>query len=1159
MTSFVHLRVHSEFSLADGIVRIGSLLAEARTVGMPAVALTDLGNIFGGVKFYREALTQGIKPLIGADTWFESTTNPTKPHRMSLLCQDRDGYRNLCRLLTLAYTEGQHSGRPCIANAWLTDATQGLILLSGAHEGEVGQNLSAGNDAPALALAQEYERLFPGRFYLELQRIGQPFQEEYIHSAVDLAGRAGLPVVATNAVVFLRPDDYAAHEVRVCIQDGRVLRDSRRPRRYTPQQYLRSADDMKQLFEDIPEALDNTLEIAKRCNFRMDFGRYYLPAYTVAGSDSEAAPASTDNVDKLLREESRRGLARCLTVLSDQGQVRRPDEYHERLGLELQVISKMGFSGYFLIVADFIRWAKDNRIPVGPGRGSGSGSLVAYALGITELDPIKHDLLFERFLNPERVSLPDFDIDFCMERRDHVIEYVTRRYGQDRVSQIITHGTMAARAVVRDVGRVLDHPYGFVDKLAKLIPFEIGMTLERALEIEPLLRERCDQEEDVRELLETARKLEGLARNAGKHAGGVVIAPSALTEFMPLYCEAGGKQLVTQFDKDDVEALGLVKFDFLGLRTLTTIDKAVRSINAARGQAGETPLVIEQISIDDAKAFALLKLCRTTAMFQLESRGMKDLIHRLRPDNFEEIVALVALFRPGPLQSGMVDDFINRKHGRTPIKYPHLSLEPILKPTYGVILYQEQVMQIAQVLAGYSLGKADLLRRAMGKKKPEEMAQLREGFIKGAKERDVSERVATLIFDLIEKFAGYGFNRSHSAAYALIAYQTAWLKAHYPAAFMAAVLSSDMDHTDKVVTMIAECRDMQITVLPPDINRCAYEFKPTEAQGILYGLGAIKGLGQSAIEAILSVRDSDGPFTDLFDLCRRIDLRKVNRRVLESLIRAGALDGLGAHRASLMASVNIALAGASQHSRDQETGQVDLFEGAAVAQEPRRYVDEPEWTDEKRLEGEKETLGLYLTGHPIARFEGELARITDATIAELKPARDHSVVIAGMVVAMRTMQTRRGDRMAFITLDDRTGRLELAVFSELFERHRDLLAKDNLLVVKGQVSVDEYTGGFKMSAENIYNIEQARAEFSTRLVIDVTAEIASNGFVDELKQILQPVSRGPCPIYLHYRREGAEAEIQLGEEWKIRPTGSVLESLARLAGQDSVHLFYRQG
>jgi DNA polymerase-3 subunit alpha len=1126
-------------------------------MAMPALALTDLSNLFGAVKFYREALTLGIKPLIGTDAWLENTANPHQAFRAVLLCQNLQGYRNLCQLLSRAHIEGQQTGKPCLEKRWLAQCADGLIVLSGAQDGDIGQALLAGNVVAAHALAQEYEHMFPGRFYLELQRLGQTYQEEYNHAAIELAQRTQLPVVATNAVTFLNPQDYEAHEVRVCIQDGRVLRDSRRPRRFTTQQSFRSGEEMTQLFADVPEALANTLEIARRCNFRFELGRYFLPAYTAPRAAENQSSSSRQDVDTLLRHQSVEGLERRLESVPEAERAVRREEYARRLDLELGVITKMGFAGYFLIVADFIQWAKDNGIPVGPGRGSGAGSLVAYALGITELDPIRHDLLFERFLNPERVSLPDFDIDFCMDRRDRVIEYVTGRYGQDRVSQIITHGTMAARAVVRDVGRVLDHPYGYVDKLAKLIPFELGMTLERALEIEPLLRERYEKEEDVRELLDTARKLEGLARNAGKHAGGVVIAPTPLTDFMPLYCEPGSKQLVTQFGKDDVETLGLVKFDFLGLRTLTTIDKTVKTINAARAKSGDPPLLIEQIPIDDPNAYGLLKSCRTTAMFQLESRGMKELIKRLQPDNFEEIIALVALFRPGPLQSGMVDDFINRKHGRTAIKYLHPSLEPILKPTYGVILYQEQVMQIAQVLAGYSLGTADLLRRAMGKKKPEEMALQREGFVTGAGERGVSERFATQIFDVIEKFAGYGFNRSHSAAYALLAYQTAWLKAHYPAAFMAAVLSSDMDHTDKVVTMIAECRDMRLAVLPPDINRCSYEFVPVDEETILYGLGAIKGLGQSAIDAMLGVRDADGPFSDFFDLCRRIDGRKVNRRVMESLIRAGALDGLGPHRACLMESLNSALAGASQHSRDLETGQEDLFGGAATAARPLNFVDIPEWTDERRLEGEKETLGLYLTGHPIARFAQELEHITDSSIADLKPGDNRSVVVAGMVVAMRTMHTRRGDRMAFITLDDRSGRLELAVFSELFERHRDLLAKDRLLVVAGNVSVDEYTGGFKMSAEKIYNIEQARAEFSKRLVIDVDAETAANGFVDELKQILQPATSGACPVVLHYRRAEVEAEIHLGEEWKIHPTGAVIESLTRLAGHGNVHLVYR--
>ncbi len=1112
---------------------------------MPAVALTDLCNVFGAAKLYQAAVAAGVKPLVGADVWVAHPSDPHKPLRLTLLCQGVAGYRNLSRLLTAAYREGQKSGRPCLERAWLDEASAGLIALSGAHEGEIGNALLGGNRAAAQAAADEYRRWFPDRFYLELQRIGQPRQEEYNHAAVAFAAEVGVPVVATNPVMFLKPEEFEAHEVRVCIQEGRVLTDSRRPRRHTTQQYFRSVAEMQQLFADVPEALANTIEIARRCNYRIEFGKYYLPKFETGGDENES-----------LRENSRAGLERRLSLLPESVRAAARTEYAARLDLELDVIIKMGFAGYFLIVADFIQWAKSNGIPVGPGRGSGAGSLVAYSLGITELDPIKYELLFERFLNPERVSLPDFDVDFCMERRDEVIEYVKQRYGANKVAQIITHGTMAARAVVRDVGRVLSHPYGFCDKIAKLIPFEIGMTLDRALEVEPLLKERYDKEEDVRSLLDTAKMLEGLARNAGKHAGGVVIAPSELTDFMPLYCEQGGHEAVSQFDMEDLEKVGLVKFDFLGLRTLTIIDKAVKIINRERAQKGDAPLVIDHLPIDDAATYALLKSCKTTALFQLESRGMKDLINRLKPDQFEEIVALVALFRPGPLQSGMVDDYINRKHKRIPVKYPHPSLEPILKPTYGVILYQEQVMQIAQVLSGYTLGGADLLRRAMGKKKPEEMAKQRASFVEGARERGVNEKLATEIFDLIEKFAGYGFNRSHSAAYALIAYQTAWLKAHYPAAFMAAVLSSDMDKTDKVVTMIAECRDMKIKVLPPDINRCEFEFVPIDGNTILYGLGAIKGLGQSAIEAIMQARGADGPFRDLFDFCKRIDGRRVNRRVLESLIKAGACDAFGTHRAALMASLTKALAEADQHASNSEAGQSDLFGGVRAPSDAPVYEQLPEWSEEQRLDGERETLGLYLTGHPIARYAEELKHITSATIAELRPTQDRAVTVAGLVVGMRVMQTRRGDRMAFVTLDDRTGRLELAVFSELFERHRELLVKDTLLVVKGHVSVDEYTGGFKMSAEEIYNIDQARGVFGSRLIIAVDATTAANGFMDELRQILAP-SQGPCPVWVRYRSEAAEVELVLGEEWKVSPSKAVLERLSRLAGERNVQVEYR--
>ncbi|MHB8256233.1 MAG: DNA polymerase III subunit alpha [Acidiferrobacterales bacterium] len=1171
-TPFVHLHVHSEFSLIDGIVRIDELVATAVAQGMPAVALTDLTNVFGMVKFYQAAVAAGLKPIIGADLWIENPSDRNKPSRLVLLCQDAAGYRNLSQMLTLAYGEGQFAGRPRVSKDWLWARSGGLIVLSGALEGDIAQALLAGNSDLADNLVEEYQRVFGDRYYLELQRTGQPLQDEYNNAAVRLAERKGLPVVATNAVRFLRPEDFEAHEVRVCIQDGRILTDSRRPRRYTEQQYFRSGGEMEVLFQDLPEAVENSVEIARRCNLRLEFGRNYLPDFPLPPGQS---------VDEVLRAQARTGLEARFQIMAAETRAARADEYLRRLDLELGVIVQMGFAGYFLIVADFIEWAKNNNVPVGPGRGSGAGSLVAYALGITALDPIKYELLFERFLNPERVSLPDFDVDFCIEGRDRVIDYVTRRYGKEKVCQIITHGTMAAKAVVRDVGRVLDHPYGYVDKLAKLIPMELDMTLEKAIEREPMLRERYEGEEDVRALLDTARALEGLARSAGKHAAGVVIAPSALTDFMPLYCEQGSKQFVTQLDMKDVETIGLVKFDFLGLRNLTIIDKAVKTINAARERLGEAPLVIEQIPIDDPATYTLLKSCRTTALFQLESRGMKDLIQRLQPDNFEEIVALVALFRPGPLQSGMVDDFINRKHGRERIKYPHPSLEPILKPTYGVILYQEQVMQIARVLAGYTLGSADLLRRAMGKKKPEEMAKQRDVFVTGAAARGVSEKLASDIFNLIEKFAGYGFNRSHSAAYALIAYQTAWLKAHYPAAFMAAVLSADMDKTDKVVTMIAECRNMNISLLPPDINRCDHAFVPLdhsaqdavaqpegaggvpEGDGaqhpgltILYGLGAIKGLGESAIEAILDARRNGGAFRDLFDLCRRIDLRRVNRRVLESLIRAGALDGLGPDRASMTASLNTALAAAGQYSKNRDAGQDDMFSAGSSPVEEPRFTEIAPWTEEQRLQGEKETLGLYLTGHPIRRYEEELRHITDSCLADLKPIEDRTVVVAGLVVGMRTMNTRRGDRMAFVTLDDRTGQLELAVFSEMYERHRELLGKDNLLIVEGPVSVDEYSGGFRMSAEKIYDIDQARAAMASGLEIDVDAQLAGNGFTRDLQEILKPATPGRCPVLLRYRRDDAEAQIVLGQEWRITPSGAVLERLWQLAGQEHVRLIY---
>ncbi len=1140
--SFVHLHLHTEYSLVDGMCRIKPLMEAVVAGGMPAVALTDQANLFALVKFYRAAQAAGIKPIIGVDLWLDDPERPEAPQRVVLLAQHTQGYRNLTELVSRAYVEGQRNDRPVANPRWLEGASEGLIALCG-KDSDIGRALLAGDERLAERLARHWAALFPDRFYLEVSRTGRSGDEDHLHAAVALAGHLDLPLVASNDVRFLKREDYEAHEARVCIHQGHTLDDPRRPREYSEEQYLKSADEMRELFADLPEAVENTLEIAKRCNLELTLGKHFLPDFPIPEGMTEA---------EYFTQQAKEGLERRLDQLFDRNapdfaERRRP--YDQRLQTELDVIIQMGFPGYFLIVADFIQWAKKNGIPVGPGRGSGAGSLVAYALTITDLDPLAYDLLFERFLNPERVSMPDFDVDFCMEGRDRVIDYVARRYGRDKVSQIITYGSMAAKAVVRDVGRVLGHPYGFVDQIAKLIPFELGMTLERALEQEEALRERYENEDEVRELIDLAKKLEGLTRNAGKHAGGVVIAPSRLTDFTPLYCEPGGEGLVTQFDKDDVEAVGLVKFDFLGLRTLTIIDWALDNI--AR-QSGER-LDISRIPLDDPATFRLLKNSETTAVFQLESRGMKELISRLQPDCFEDIVALVALFRPGPLQSGMVDDFINRKHGRAKVEYPHPALEPILKPTYGVILYQEQVMQIAQVLAGYTLGGADLLRRAMGKKKPEEMAKQREIFMKGATERGVNPQVAEHIFDLMEKFAGYGFNKSHSAAYALVSYQTAWLKAHHPAAFMAAVMSSDMDNTDKVVTFIDEARRMGLDVLPPDINTCDYRFTVRDERTILYGLGAIKGVGQSAINAILEAR-GEGPFADLFDFCRRVDLKRVNRRVLETLIRAGALDRLGPNRATLMANLEQALQLAEQAHRDAEMGQVDLFGLAPVpaADSEGVYRQQPEWEEGKRLEGEKETLGLYLTGHPIERYEAELRHMVSVRLKDLQPQGNQNIVVAGLVVGLRTMRTRRGDRMAFLTLDDRTGRIELAVFSELYDTHRHLIQKDRLLLVEGEVSVDDYSGGYKMSANALYDITAARERFTRGVLLKVHAHEAANGLVDRLREALEPFRDGRCPVYLDYHHPRARARVRLGKAWRITPSDELFHCLSGLAGADGV-------
>ncbi len=1154
--AFVHLNTHTEYSLIDGLANVAQLVQTCTHQHMPAIALTDQMNLFGLVKFYRECLQTGVKPIVGASIYIANSLEPAAPFSAILLCQNALGYHHLSELISLGYTHGQLHGKAILQREWIANSAEGLIMLSGAQTGDIGHALIAGHVAQAEEYIQAWQAMFPQRFYLELQRIGNPHEETYIQAILPLATKYQLPVVATNAVRFLQADDFLAHEARVAIREGYTLLDPKRPQHYTRQQYLRSAKEMQTLFADIPSSLQNTVEIAKRCNLELKLGQVFLPDFPV--------PAGL-TIGEYLTQVTQKGLEERLLKMGNPHPNPLPQagegakisftQYHERLQIELDVIIKMGFSGYFLIVADFIQWAKDNGIPVGPGRGSGAGSLVAYALKITDLDPIEHDLLFERFLNPERISMPDFDIDFCMEGRDRVIDYVADKYGRDAVSQIITYGTMAAKAVIRDVGRVQGHPYGFVDKLAKLIPFEIGITLDKALAQEAVLRERYENEEEVAGLLNLAKKLEGVVRNVGTHAGGVVIAPSKLTDFVPIYCEPGSQSLVSQFDKDDVEAVGLVKFDFLGLRTLTIIDWAVKNINTRLARETKPLIDITTIPMAESAAFELLKACNTTAVFQLESRGMKDLIKRLQPDRFDEITALVALFRPGPLQSGMVDDFINRKHGRAPIIYDVPQLEPILKSTYGVILYQEQVMQIAQVLAGYTLGGADLLRRAMGKKKPEEMAKQRLTFVNGAVANGIDNGVATHIFDLMEKFAGYGFNKSHSAAYALLSYQTAWLKALYPAEFMAAVMSSDLDNTDKVVIMYDDCKQMGVKILPPNINTGLYKFTVNHQGEIVYGLGAIKGAGEAAIEAIIAERNNNGRFTDLFSFCQRIDLKKVNRRVLEALIKSGAMDEFGIERSILFASLEKALQQAEQTAHADAFGQNDLF-GHATDMATIEYVQVKPWSSQERLTHEKATLGLFLTGHPLTRYEPEFSHFIKTKIADIRITHAQHIMLAGMVANIRTMQTKRGDRMAFVTLDDGTGRMELAVFADLYAESREILTNEAILIVEGEVSVDEYSGGFKLRAKQLSSIEQWRGRLAKSILVEIDHRQAEQGMVELLQKELQVYKNGSCQLLIDYVRDDYRAHVQLGKEWRVRPSDELLDKVESLLGENRAKISY---
>jgi len=1155
---FVHLRLHSEYSVTDGIVRLDAAIGRAAADGMSALALTDLANLFGMVKFYTAARGAGVKAIVGCDVWIApepAAAGALAPAdgsdataRLLLLAKNRAGYLRLCELLSSAYLVARRHGRAEISRAAIASGdNSGLIALSGAHLGDVGQLLLAGKEDKALARAHEWAGLFPGGYYLEVQRYGQPQQELLVGRTVALAGAAGLPVVATHPIQFLDAADYTAHEARVCIAEGYVLADTRRPKTFTEAQCFKSQDEMAALFADLPEALENSVEIARRCNLSIELGKSRLPVFPTPEGVS---------LDEYLAQQSRAGLdARLVRLYPDEAEraAQRP-RYAERLEFEIKTIQQMGFPGYFLIVADFIQWAKNNGVPVGPGRGSGAGSLVAYSLLITDLDPLRYELLFERFLNPERVSMPDFDIDFCQEGRDRVIQYVKDKYGGHAVSQIATFGTLSAKAVVRDVGRVLDLPFNFVDQFAKLIPNELGITLEKARNDEPAINERIEQDDGLRMLWELGEKLEGLTRNVGMHAGGVLIAPGKLTDFCPLYSPDGGATTVSQFDKDDVEKAGLVKFDFLGLRTLTILAEAVAFVREVEGVL----IDLDTLPLDDRETYEkVFKNANTKAVFQFESGGMQDMLVQAKPDRLEDLIALNALYRPGPMD--LIPSFIARKHGRERVTYPHPAMEKVMAETYGIMVYQEQVMQTAQVVAQYSLGGADLLRRAMGKKKKEEMDQQRAVFVAGAAGNGIDEKLANEIFDTMEKFAGYGFNKSHAAAYSLVAYHTAWLKCHHPAAFVAATLSSEMANTDKVQFFFNDARENGLAFLSPDVNASGIRFQPVDAGTIRYGLGAIKGTGESALGVIMKARADGGGFKDLFDFCARVDKRVVNRRVVEALVRAGAFDALDPepaagqppHRAKLLASVGIALEAAEQAERNAlQGGLFDLGDGAAAGV---HYVDAPRWDERERLLQEKQALGFFLSGHPFNAYRAEIMTFAKRGLDRLEPQKELAL-LAGVVLATRTQMTRRG-KMAIVTLDDATAQVEVTVFNELWDAERAKIKEDELLLVEGKVQKDDYSGGLRVTAERLYTLGEARARYARALRLSLNGGSRAET-AERLKSLLAPYRNGGCPVRVCYRNEQAQAELSLPDDWRVRLDDALLASLGDWLSTDNVKVVY---
>ena len=1143
---YVHLHVHSEYSLIDGIIRVDELVDQSASLGYNSVALTDLTNLFGLIEFYRSARNKGIKPIVGSEINVAKDKDSLSAP-LVLLAMNKQGYINLTKLVSKAYVEGQINGDPIVLFSWLEEFSDGIIALSGGVEGHIGNSILAGNTKLSESRIDFFKKIFQDNFFIEIQRLGKANEKEYNDTALRLASEKQVPVVATNNVRFLNavdpdvsPSDFEAHEARVCIQRGDTLDDPRRPKNFTEQQYFRSKEEMINLFSDLPEALVNTVKISEKCNIDLELGKFYLPDFEVPKEYSR---------EDFLRKISKDGLLSRITEIESSIDTYPINEskYIERLNYELDMICKLDFAGYFLIVADFVNWAQKNDIPVGPGRGSGAGSIVAYALGITAIDPIKYDLLFERFLNPERVSNPDFDIDFCIEGRDKVLEYVTNKYGKDSVAQISTRGTMAARAVLRDVVRVLGKPYGFGDRLAKAIPDILGISLEEAYE-EKQFKETIEESEESREVFDMALKLEGLSRSVGTHAAGVVIAPTALTDFTPLFLDSDKGTVASQFDMGDVESAGLVKFDFLGLKTLTVIDQSVKRINSKLSTKDER-LNIDNLSLKDQKTFELLQRGETTAIFQLESKGMRDYLKQLIPNDFEDIVSMNALYRPGALGMNMVDSYINRKHGKEEVTYGHESVQKILGTTYGVIVYQEQVMQIAQELSGFSLGQADILRRAMGKKKKEEMESLRSTFVDGAIKKDVNERYAANLFDQIEQFAGYGFNRSHSVGYALIAYQTAWLKAHYPSEFMASVLSCDLGNTDNIQLFVDDCKNIGLTVLSPDVNKSSYKFEDIDTQTILYGLGAIKGIGESLVDKIVSERQIE-EFKDMYDFSYRVGFNRINKRILTTLIGSGAMDSLG-KRQDLFRNIDSCLKSAEQASERTKSNIKDLFGEEIIAPQVNETNEDIDFDE---VSAEWSALGFYLDSHPLENKKKEVRHMCGFFISELQ-SEAHNQRIAGCLMQFNVRQGRRG-RFAFATLDDGSGKIEVSVWADVFEKYRHLLKKGQVLVVEGMIEKDEYSDSqrHKMIAEKILTFDEARYEFVKSIKIDIEDTSDTKDIVQSLREIAN--SNEGNSVMLSYTGNSAKADIILPSNYSVRLDDISIRALDKRFGAENVQFVY---